>query len=91
MPCQYIVGRPYRLSRGWGTIPDSHLIFVGDLSGRLDELPRTEPVWVICSNGHRASIAASMLAGAGIEPRLIGRGGVGEWRTMCRDPQPVRG
>jgi glyoxylase-like metal-dependent hydrolase (beta-lactamase superfamily II)/rhodanese-related sulfurtransferase len=75
----------------WGSIPGSHRIFVGDLPARLDELPRTEPVWVICSNGHRASIAASLLARAGITPRLIGTGGVGEWRATCRDPQPTRG
>jgi len=79
------------LEWGWGRIPDSHRIFVADLPGRLDELPRTEPVWVICSNGHRASIAASLLAREGITPRLIGTGGVGEWRTICRDPQPTRG
>jgi hydroxyacylglutathione hydrolase len=79
------------LEWGWGSIPDSHRIFVGDLSARLDEVPRNEPVWVICSNGHRASIAASLLARAGITARLIGTGGVGEWRATCRDLQPTRG
>jgi glyoxylase-like metal-dependent hydrolase (beta-lactamase superfamily II)/rhodanese-related sulfurtransferase len=78
------------LEWGWGTIPDSRLIFVGDLPGRLDELPRTEPVWIVCSNGHRASIAASLLARASITPRLIGTGGVGEWRATCRDLQATR-
>jgi hydroxyacylglutathione hydrolase len=68
----------------WGTIPDSHTIFVSDLPGRLDQLPRTEPVWVICSNGHRAAIAASLLDRAGIPVRLVGNGGVGEWRARCR-------
>ncbi len=80
-----------QLEWGWGTIPDSHLIFVADLPARLAELPRAEPVWVICSNGHRASIAASLLARAGVTPRLIGTGGVGEWRATCRDLQPTRG
>jgi glyoxylase-like metal-dependent hydrolase (beta-lactamase superfamily II)/rhodanese-related sulfurtransferase len=78
------------LEWGWGRIPGSRRIFVGDLPARLDELPRTEPVWVICSNGHRASIAASLLARAGITARLIGTGGVGEWRANCRDLQPTR-
>lgn len=74
----------------WGGLPGSHQIFIAELPGRLDELPRTDPVWVICSNGHRASIAASLLARAGITPRLIGTGGVGEWRATCRDLQTAR-
>jgi hydroxyacylglutathione hydrolase len=72
------------LEWSWGTIPDSHTIFVSDLPGRLGQLPRTEPVWVICSNGHRASVAASLLDRAGIPVRLVGNGGVGEWRARCR-------
>lgn len=78
------------LEWAWGTIPDSHRTFVADLPDRLAELPRTEPVWVICSNGHRASIAASLLARAGLTPRLIATGGIGEWRATCRDLQPTR-
>jgi glyoxylase-like metal-dependent hydrolase (beta-lactamase superfamily II)/rhodanese-related sulfurtransferase len=77
------------LEWGWGTIPGSHLIFLADLRDRLAELPADRPVWVICSNGHRAAIAASMLAGAGIPVRLVGNGGVGEWRVRCRSRQTV--
>ncbi|MGE5156423.1 MAG: rhodanese-like domain-containing protein [Betaproteobacteria bacterium] len=73
------------LEWNWGTVPGSRRIFVADLPKHLADLPRTEPVWVICSNGHRASIAASLLDRAGITPRLIGTGGVGEWRTTCRN------
>jgi glyoxylase-like metal-dependent hydrolase (beta-lactamase superfamily II)/rhodanese-related sulfurtransferase len=72
------------LEWGWGTIPESRTIFVADLPARLDEFPRTGPVWVICSNGHRASIAASLLDRAGIDVRMVGNGGVGEWRVRCR-------
>ena len=68
----------------WGTIPDSRTIFVADLMDRIEEVPRDEPVWVICSNGHRAAIAASLLDRVGVEPRLVGNGGVGEWRVHCR-------
>jgi hydroxyacylglutathione hydrolase len=74
----------------WGTIPRSHLIFVADLPRRVAELPRAEPVWVICSNGHRAAIAASLLAAQGGTPRLVGSGGVGEWRATCREREPAR-
>jgi rhodanese-related sulfurtransferase len=48
------------------------LIFVADLAAQLDGPPRAEPIRVICSNGHRASIAA------GRKVRLIATGGVGE-------------
>jgi rhodanese-related sulfurtransferase len=65
-------------------VPGSHRIFVADLPGRLDQVPADRPVWVICSNGHRAAIAASLLDAAGIPVRLVGTGGVGEWRARCR-------
>ncbi len=72
------------LEWGWGTIPDSTTMFVADLPDRVDTLPRHEPIWVICSNGHRAAIAASVIARSGREPRLVGTGGVGEWRVLSR-------
>jgi rhodanese-related sulfurtransferase len=73
------------LEWAWGAVPGSRRVFVADLPRHLDDLPRTEPVWVICSNGHRAAIAASLLESAGVTPRLIATGGVGEWRAICRD------
>lgn len=72
------------LEWAWGTIPGSHTVFVPDLPRHLDRLPRADPVWVICSNGHRAAIAASLLDRAGVPVRLVGKGGVGEWRVRCR-------
>jgi len=77
------------LEWAWGTIPDSEQVFVADLPGRLDHLARDGAVWVICSNGHRASIAASLLDRAGIPTRLVGAGSVSEWRMRCR-PAPAR-
>jgi hydroxyacylglutathione hydrolase len=67
------------LEWGWGAIPGSRKIFVADLPGRLDGLPHDRPVWVICSNGHRAAIAASLLDRAGVQVRLIAAAGVSEW------------
>jgi glyoxylase-like metal-dependent hydrolase (beta-lactamase superfamily II)/rhodanese-related sulfurtransferase len=90
---QHSGARPYvldvrqELEWGWGTVPESTLMFVADVPARLGELPRDEPVWIICSNGHRASIAASWLDRAGIPVRLVGTGGVGEWRVTCRSLQ----
>ncbi|MFR9778434.1 rhodanese-like domain-containing protein [Micromonospora sp. MS34] len=68
----------------WGRIPGSRTVFVADLPAHLHELARTEPVWVICSNGHRAAVAASLLDRAAVPVRLVGDGGVGEWRVRCR-------
>jgi hydroxyacylglutathione hydrolase len=83
----YVLDVRQELEWGWGTVPDSKLMFVADVPGRLDEMPRDEPVWIICSNGHRASIAASWLDRAGLPVRLVGTGGVGEWRVKCRSLQ----
>jgi glyoxylase-like metal-dependent hydrolase (beta-lactamase superfamily II)/rhodanese-related sulfurtransferase len=77
------------LEWAWGTIPGSEQVFVADLPGRLDSLPRDGEVWVICSNGHRASIAASLLDRADIPVRLVGSGSVTQWRTYCA-PAPAR-
>jgi glyoxylase-like metal-dependent hydrolase (beta-lactamase superfamily II)/rhodanese-related sulfurtransferase len=62
-----------------GVIPGSKQIFVADLPTRLGELPADRPVTVLCQSGHRASIAASVLRGAGFEVRLVARGGADEW------------
>jgi hydroxyacylglutathione hydrolase len=67
----------------WGRVPDSHQLFLADLPERLGEVPRDRPTWVICSNGHRAAIAASLLDREGVPVRLVGTGGVGEWRRHC--------
>ncbi len=71
------------LEWAWGAVPGSQQMFVADLPDHLADMPRDRPTWVICSNGHRASIAASLLDRAGIPTRLIGEGGVGEWRQRC--------
>ena len=54
---------PYRLLRDTG----------------LDGLDATKPVVTICETGTRASIAASVLAAAGIDARPVLHGGVESW------------
>ncbi len=71
------------LEWGWGVLPGSQTIFVSDLPGRLDEVEPGEPVWTVCSNGHRAAIAASLLDAVGTPVTLVGSGGVGEVRQRC--------
>jgi rhodanese-related sulfurtransferase len=74
------------LEWGWGTLAGSQTIFVADLPGRIGEVqagPQGEPVWLVCSNGHRAAIAASLLDAVGTPVTLVGSGGVGEVRQRC--------
>jgi hydroxyacylglutathione hydrolase len=54
---------PYRLLRETGT----------------DGLDRSKPVVTICESGTRASIAASVLAAAGVDARPVLDGGVDSW------------
>ncbi|HLL79041.1 MAG TPA: MBL fold metallo-hydrolase [Ktedonobacteraceae bacterium] len=61
-----------------GHIPGSLHVHVGDLPQRLDEVPRGVPLAVICRSGHRAEIAASMLAATGREVIAV-QGGVPDW------------
>jgi hydroxyacylglutathione hydrolase len=55
---------PYRLMRELGS----------------DGLERDKPVVTICETGTRASIAASVLAAAGVDARPVIRGGVENWQ-----------
>jgi hydroxyacylglutathione hydrolase len=73
----------------WGIIPGSQTLFASDLPGRESEVPTDKPVYILCSNGHRAAIAASLLDGKGPQPVLVGDGGVGEVLRMCRERQPA--
>jgi len=45
----------------------------------LDDLPEDRPIVTICSSGSRASIAASVIASAGLEAHPVLGGGVEDW------------
>lgn len=62
-----------------GEVPGAIQIPIGDLPERLATLPRDAPITVMCKSGGRASIAASMLDGAGLDVRLVGTGGSPDW------------
>jgi hydroxyacylglutathione hydrolase len=64
-------------------IPESQHIFVGDLPGRLEEVPRDGEVWAICATGHRSSMAASVLARAGVPVRVVEGTGVPDFLAHC--------
>ena len=69
--------------RDEGTVPDAIELSIGDLAERLDTLPRDAPITVMCKSGS-ASIAASMLDAAGLEVRLIARGGAPDIASNVR-------
>ena len=58
-----------------GSVPGAIELSIGDLSSRIDTLPRDGPITVMCKSGSRASIAASMLDAAGFDVRLVAVGG----------------
>lgn len=62
-----------------GAIPGSLRTFVADLPSALATIPRDEELWVVCTTGHRAAIAASLLARSGVPVRLVARGGTIGW------------
>ncbi|MGQ0669576.1 MAG: MBL fold metallo-hydrolase [Actinomycetota bacterium] len=61
-----------------GHLEDSRHIFVGDLPGRLGELPPDRETWTVCASGNRSGIAASILDRAGMPARLVAPGGVSQ-------------
>jgi hydroxyacylglutathione hydrolase len=72
--------------RDEGTIPDSLRIFVADLPARIGELSPDDELWVVCTTGHRAAIAASLLDRAQIPVRLVSRGGTVGWVERFEGP-----
>jgi len=62
-----------------GAVNDSKMVYAPDVVEHTpDELDRSRPVWIYCSTGYRASIAASVLEGRGYEPIVLADAGVTE-------------
>lgn len=72
-----------------GAIPDSLQMFVADVPTRIGELPRDAELWVVCTTGHRAAIAASLLDRADTPVRLVARGGTVGWIERFEDSAPA--
>lgn len=62
-----------------GHIPGALHIHFADLMRHLHEVPRDMPVATICRSGHRASMAASIVAALGRQTIAVARGGVPDW------------
>jgi rhodanese-related sulfurtransferase/glyoxylase-like metal-dependent hydrolase (beta-lactamase superfamily II) len=68
-----------------GHIPGSNHIPYGELTERLDELPRDRPIAAVCSGGKRSGLAASVLQREGFDDVThVGHGGVGTWKRDGR-------
>lgn len=50
-----------------GTLPNAVLISQGELVGRLDELPKDNPILCVCRSGGRSANVAAFLAFNGYE------------------------
>ena len=68
-----------------GHVPGAQLLPLGILPVRMQDLPRTEPVFVVCQSGGRSAQAAQLLDRAGLEVRNV-VGGTSAW---IRSGRPV--
>ncbi|MFE5259598.1 MBL fold metallo-hydrolase [Streptomyces coelicoflavus] len=65
-----------------GFIEDALHISLGELPGRLDEVPRDKPLVLHCAGGHRSSIAASLLRHHGFTDVSDVLGGYTAWALL---------
>lgn len=64
-----------------GHVPGALAIGAGDLSDRLDQLPRDWSIATICASGYRSSVAASLLRASGFTRVAWVPGGVPTWEA----------
>jgi hydroxyacylglutathione hydrolase len=62
-----------------GKVPGAHHIYIGELPGRLPEVPRNRQVAVYCDAGYKGSLGASILARNGYEKVANVLGGMTAW------------
>ncbi len=60
-------------------VAGSTLIPLGDLAGRLDTLPKDQPIVVICRSGNRSGAATRLLRQRGFATVHNMRGGIIAW------------
>ena len=69
-----------------GQILDAHHIHITQLPGRLAEVPRDRPIYVLCHSGWRATTAASLLQRAGHKDVVVILGGLAGWNSVTSPP-----
>lgn len=67
-----------------GHVPGAKLIPMAQLPGRLDEIEKREPVYVLCASGNRSAAMTSLLREAGYDAYSVAGGTTG-WVRAGRD------
>ncbi len=63
-------------------MPDSTLIPLGELPGRLSEVPKDREIIVVCRTGHRSAQGRDILLAAGYPQATSLTGGLSQWRDQ---------
>ncbi len=66
-----------------GHVSGSRLVPLAHLPGYVDDLPRRQPVYLICATGNRSLAAARYLADRGLDAYSVA-GGTSGWQTSGR-------
>ena len=72
-------------------IPGAKLIPLPELTDRIDELPKQEPIVAYCAIGGRSRAAAQLLAGKGFDAVYNLRGGIQAWQGLTASGPPEMG
>lgn len=72
------VREPWEFEQGHA--PGATLIPLGQLAGRVDELPDDTPIFVMCRSGQRSLTASDILIAAGKQDVRNVRGGILAWQ-----------
>jgi|SRR3954454_5789808 sulfur dioxygenase len=78
------VREPAEFNGPLGHIPGAKLIPLGQLSGRLAELSRDQPIVAVCRSGARSAQATEILCSAGFIQVANLPGGMLRWRQEGR-------
>jgi len=62
-------------------LPGAVLIPLGELSSRLNEIPKDRPIVVVCRSGNRSAQGRDILLNAGFENVTSMGGGMNQWRA----------
>ena len=80
----YLLWTSARTTSGWlATRPDAAHIPLGELGGRIEQVPRDQEVYVICRSGSRSAYAAQALGAAGWNVVNVADGMLG-WESAGR-------
>jgi rhodanese-related sulfurtransferase len=61
--------------------PNTTLIPLDELASRVDELPKDQPILVVCRSGNRSQTGRDILLQAGFDATSM-NGGLNEWRAQ---------